>query len=114
MKKFRTTFILNNGKGDDSVKIDVQAQSSDEAFHKAYKILKQRIGGGPEYLYSDAYTEEIPEGASNIGIKFKYYDGMLKKTFSNYIIIRAESEKKAVEFYNRTVKPHITEVTCFP
>jgi len=100
MKKYRVSF----SKGPDSdqrLKYDIEAETSDEAFSKAYQYLKSK---DIDSLHSDSTIEEWPDGASNIGIRFKYYDGTLKREFSQYMIIHADNEIQAVEFYNSKFK----------
>lgn len=89
--KYRITFEKN----DTVIKtVDLEAASSDEAFSKAYYMpytkMSEEIG-----------VEEIPTGPSVIGVEFIYQDMMTKEMFTDRIMIFADSEQQAVEYYNR-------------
>ncbi len=100
MKKYRVTF--HDGPcGSKSLKYDIEAENSDEAFNKAYKDLRAK---GLDICFTDSTTEEWPNGTSNIGIEFNYLEGRQRRAYSQYMIIRAENEQQAVEFYNRNFK----------
>ena len=102
MKKFRVTFTPRDGGV--GIHFDIEAATSAEAEHEAYARCKRMYNGGPEYIFSDMMTEEIVKGEQNIGIQFKYYDTMLKRDFTNYMVIHALSEEQAVEYYNASYK----------
>ena len=95
MKKFRIIFS-DGPMGDRHKSYDVEAENSDEAFQIAYrKPEAQRYD-----LFTNISVEEIPEGASPIGIRFSYYDTYAKRNFTDYLVIKANDEKQAVEYYN--------------
>lgn len=43
--------------------------------------------------------EEVPDGPKNIGLSFRYRDTVFKQDFTDYMIIRAETEKQAMDYY---------------
>lgn len=94
-KKFRVTFN-NEPTGSEHKVIDISAENIDEAFHLAY----QNLTATERRFYTNAMTEEIPEGPTTIGVKFEYYDTAIKRSFTGYIMIRANSEQEAVKYYN--------------
>ena len=92
-RKYRITFHGPGGEPSESV--DVNASSDDEAFSIAYGMPQAK-----DRRYTDVSVVEFPDGISNIGIHFEYYDSALRQTFSDCLIIRAGSEKDAVNYYN--------------
>ena len=102
MKKYRVTFIAKSGRDDDDNKYDVEAESMDAAFHAAYKLCESKFGY-PHGRFSDAQTEEIPEGISNIGLRFRYIENG-RRSYCNYMVVRAEGERQAKEWYNKNLK----------
>lgn len=101
MKTYRVTFVSKTNAKD--LKYDLKAHDSDEAFKLAYKKCEVKHRTEPRYLYSDVQIEEVPEDISNIGIKFRYQDLMLKKNMYQYMVIRANSEKEAKDYYNKNL-----------
>lgn len=96
---YRITFG-DGPAGNRTKSYDVHATDSDDAFKKAYKMPESKMRG----IYSEVSVEKIPDGASNIGIKFSYYDSVIQKNYKDYLIIRAMNEAQAVEYYNRNYK----------
>lgn len=94
MLLYRVTFSSSNG----SHVCDIEAEDSDQAFRFAYAKLQNRD------RYTDAAVEEITKGPKPIGIKFESYDHYAKKSYTDYIIILAEDEKQAIDYYNRNYK----------
>ena len=95
MKEFRITFT-GNGK---SKAVDVHASCTDDAFAMAYKMSE-----ATNRAYTEVSIEEVPEGPKVIGIKFEYEDTACKKTFTDYLFIRAYNEAQAVDYYDRHYK----------
>ena len=93
MKKYRITFSMGP-ESDRFVTADIDAISSDDAFHVAY-------GMRPAKIYKNVTVEEIPDGPANIGLCFDSVDHAFQKTFSGYLVIHAENESAAREYYNR-------------
>ena len=99
---YRVTFH-DGPTGNKSLDLDVYAKDADEAFKMAYKQFKDKFHTEPRYKgYSDATTMEIPTGPSQIGIEF-YYDDDGRKGVQ-IMFITANSEKEAVDIYNKTYK----------
>lgn len=96
MKKYRIEF---NGKNS-SKRYDVVASNIDDAFKLAYSMPE----ASQYHIYGDIGIEEIPEGPSVIGIKFRYTDTVFKKEFTDYIHIKAKDEADAVRYYNENFK----------
>ena len=96
MLLYRVTF---SGPNDSHVHCDVEAEDSDQAFRFAYAKLQNR----DRYTdrYTDATVEEITKGPKPIGIKFESYDHYAKKSYTDYMVILAEDEKQAIDYYNR-------------
>ncbi len=97
--KYRVTFH-DGPTGNRSKKFDIEAGDMDEAFRIAY----QRFPNAREMGFTDATTEEIPTEPSAIGIRFKYSDIRAEKSYSQYLVVKANDEAHAVEFYNRNLK----------
>ena len=95
MKEFRITFSGNNK----CKSVDIKASCSDDAFVKAYEMPE-----ATSRIYTEISIEEVPEGPKVIGIEFEYEDTAFKKTFTDYIFIRANDEAQAVDYYNRHYK----------
>lgn len=96
--KFRVTFS-DGPLGNWSKSIDICAVSSEHAFEQAYRMPEAK-----SEVYTDIDVQEITEGPKVIGVKFEYVDTAMKRSFSDYIFIRANSEEEAVEFYNKNYK----------
>lgn len=94
---YRITF--SNRNAGISRKKDIHAENSDDAFAKAFKMPDAKSG-----LFTDVQVEEIPEGPVVVGIKFYYYDTVLKVNFTDYLTIKANSEADAVSYYNEHFK----------
>ena len=92
---YRVTF---SGPNDSYVHYDVEAKDSDKAFQFAYAKLQAKD------RYTDAIVEEITKGPKPIGIKFESYDHYAKKSYTDYMIILAEDEKQAIDYYNRNYR----------
>ena len=101
---YRVDFVPHEGSGKHSRHFDIDAATSDEAFSIAYKKLKRILGYEPHRDYSDATTSEIPEGVSNIALKVQYRDVKYGGNGFQYIVIRANGEDKAVEYFNSHIK----------
>lgn len=93
MKKYRITLSKNSHHKE----YDIVADDTDDAFHKAYKL----VGND---RYSSISVMEIPKGPSPIGLEIEYEDKIFRKFFTGYIIIRANSEQEAVDYYNKHLK----------
>ena len=94
--KYRITF--SGGPTTDIHKhYDVEAKDSDEAFKIAYKMPEAK-----NRIYREVGVEEIPEGITNIGIRFAYQE--CNRTYHQYMVIRAESEDHAKRWYNANIK----------
>lgn len=98
MKNYRITFS-DGPMGNRRKHVDIEANSIDEAFSKAYRMPEAQ-----SRIYTDVDIDEIEDGPKVIGIKFEYEDTAFKKRFSDYILIRANSEEEAVEYYNKHYK----------
>ncbi len=101
MPDFRITFSpkANAGSRAREKHYDVTAKNSDEAFQIAY----QKPETDSPY-YQSIGVQEIPKQASPIGIHFKYLDTFANKTYSDYLIIKADSEEQAKDYYNQHLK----------
>lgn len=101
MKTYRITFS-DGPTGNCSEHLDIQAETEEDAFQKACKLPQRQSGH-----YTDLDIEELPEaGPMNVGIQFRYYDTAFKQEFTNYLIIRANSETDAVKYYNEHIRYH--------
>lgn len=96
--KYRVTFH-DGPTGNKSKKFDVDARDMDEAFRKARELFPNAWQAG----YTDATTEEVPTEPSPIGIRFRYLESG-KKSYCQYLVIKADNEAHAVAFYNRNLK----------
>lgn len=94
MKTYRLTLTGPSGK-----KIrewDVQAASMDAAMDAALKQPEiKNIRGG------ELSAQEVPEGPSQFGVRFRYYDTVFRQHFTDCLIIRAENEQQAKDYYIR-------------
>ena len=96
MKEFRVTF--HNGPTSDCLEnIDLTAENTDEAFAKAYRLPQAK-------RYTECSIMEKPTESSVIGVEFSYYDTVIKKNFTGFVFIKAESEGAARLFYIRNLK----------
>lgn len=94
--KYRIVF--SGGPSSDIRKhYDVDTKDSDEAFKKAFQMPEAK-----SRLYSDVSVEDIPTGVSNIGICFCYEER--GKSYHQYMVIHAESERHAKDWYNANLK----------
>ena len=98
MKKYRIIFS-DGPMGNKSVHRDVATKDSDDAFRIAFRLPEAE-----QFRGHDVMVEEIVEGPQNIGVLFEYEDTVFKRTFKDNVIIRAESEKQAVSWYNQNLK----------
>ncbi len=98
MKKYRVTFH-DGPTGNRSKNFDIEAENMDEAFKKAYRAFPDARYQG----YTDATTTEIPTEPSPIGIRFRYLENG-KRSYCQYLIIKANDEAHAIEFFNRNLK----------
>lgn len=93
-KTYRLTLIGPDGK-----KIrewDVRAVSMDAAMDAALKQPEvKNIHGG------ELSAQEVSEGPSQFGIRFRYYDTVFRQHFTDCLIIRAENERQAKDYYVR-------------
>ena len=93
-KTYRLTLTGPDGK-----KIrewDVRAVSMDAAMDAALKQPEvKNIHGG------ELSAQEVPEGPSQFGIRFRYYDTAFRQRFTDCLIIRAENERQAKDYYIR-------------
>ena len=103
-KKYRVSFLSKTRRDDDDVKYDVTAESFDDAFHKAYEMLKGDFGPSPYDYFFEGSTEEIIEGPKTIGIRFEHTEPAIGRNSENYLGIRAETEEQAIEYYNEHYK----------
>lgn len=96
---------LHNGPtgNDRCFKYDTVADSTDEALRRALKAFKLKHGYDAHVDFSDSTIEEHPVGASVIGIRFAYKEGN-GKGGHQYLFIKAETEKKAAEYYNSNIR----------
>ena len=46
-------------------------------------------------------AQEVPEGPSQFGVRFRYYDTAFRQRFTDCLIIRAENERQAKDYYIR-------------
>ena len=94
VKTYRLTLTGPDGK-----KIrewDVQAASVDAAMDTALKQPEiKNIRGG------ELSVQEVPEGPSQFGVRFRYYDTVFRQHFTDCLIIRAENERQAKDYYIR-------------
>lgn len=75
---------------------DVRAASMDAAIDAALKQPEiKNIRGG------ELSAQEVPEGPSQFGIRFRYYDTAFRQYFIDCLIIRAENERQAKDYYIR-------------
>lgn len=94
MKKYRVTFSGRNK----SFYKDVAAKDIRAAMDIGVTYAEEC---GLRYKgYSNVSVEEVPTGASVIGIEFEYYDSAFKRTFRECMMIRANSERQAHDYYN--------------
>ena len=94
MKEYRVTF---SGRGK-SFHRDIEAADMDAAMDAAMAYAERC---GLCYKgYNDVSVEEVPTGASVIGIEFEYYDAAFKRTFREHMMIRANNERQARDYYN--------------
>lgn len=98
MKRYRITFFSTDTGKEKS--FDLSTSNKDDAFRQGYAI-SQRLPYGE---YSEMSLEEIPDGPSNIGLEIQYTDTVFKREFTGYLIIRARTEKEAVDYYNKNFK----------
>ena len=98
MKRFRITF--NDGPmGNLSEKVDIEAESMDEAMSMAYKMPQAK-----SIRYTDFTVEEIEDGPKSIGIKFTYHYIDTGKIYNQYMIIWANDEAHAIAYYNENIR----------
>lgn len=101
MKKYRITIIkqypITLNRLQNISEYDITAESVDEAFQKAYKLAKNQRNCSISVM-------EVPEGPSSIGLEIEYEDKIFKRIFTGTVIIRANNEKEAVEYYNKYLK----------
>lgn len=94
MKTYRLTLTDPDGK-----KIrewDVKAVSMDAAMNAALKRPEiKNIRGG------ELSVQEVPEGPSQFGVWFRYYDTVFRQHFTDCLIIRAKNERQAKDYYIR-------------
>ena len=94
MKTYRMTLT-----GPDRKKIrewDAKAVSMDAAMNAALKRPEiKNIRGG------ELSVQEVPEGPSQFGVRFRYYDTVFRQHFTDCLIIRAENERQAKDYYVR-------------
>lgn len=94
VKTYRLTLTGPDGK-----KIrewDVKAVSMDAAMDTALKQPEiKNIRGG------ELSAQEVPEGPSQFGVRFRYYDTVFRQHFTDCLIIRAENERQAKDYYVR-------------
>ena len=94
MKTYRMTLTGPDGK-----KIrewDAKAVSMDAAMNAALKqpeIKNIREG--------ELSAQEVPEGPSQFGVRFRYYDTVFRQHFTDCLIIRAKNERQAKDYYVR-------------
>ena len=96
--KYRITFS-DGPMGNRDKHIDVDADSSDEAFKMAYAMPEAK-----NHMYTDVMVEKHPLGASPIGLTIEYYDTYFKEYYTGTMIIKAENEDQAMEYYDRNYK----------
>lgn len=96
--RYRITFTPKH-KNQRTKTYDVTADNSDQAFKIAYQKLETKSG-----KYTSIGVQAIPEGAKNIGIHFQYTDLTNKKTYSDYLIIRALTETQAKNYYQENLQ----------
>lgn len=92
---YRITFI--NYNSDKHFSKDVCVRDSDEAFRIAYEMPQA-------HEYDEVSVEKIPNEPCMIGICFEYEDTYVKRFFRNYIVIRANNEQEAINYYNKNIK----------
>lgn len=94
MKTYRLTLTGPDGK-----KIrewDAKAVSMDAAMDAALKQPEiKNIRGG------ELSVQEVPERPSQFGVRFRYYDTVFRQHFTDCLIIRAENERQAKDYYVR-------------
>ena len=54
--------------------------------------------------YCNMSVQEVPMGPKMVGLEILYEDTYLKKNYHAYIIIRANDESSAVDYYNKHLK----------
>ena len=101
MPNYRVTF--HNGPNGNLYKnVDLIASSYEEAEALAYQK-----NGGVHALRMHGFTGctimEINEGPKVIGIEIECTDTCLKRNFRDYMFIKANTERQAVEYYNRNL-----------
>lgn len=79
--------------------VDISVKNSSEAFALACKMPEAK-----NREYTDVFVEEIPDYPTTIGVRFEYYDTYIKRFFSDVVMIKAENEKQAVEYYEKNLR----------
>ncbi|MBR4608074.1 MAG: hypothetical protein IKO41_17850 [Lachnospiraceae bacterium] len=97
LKKFRASFY--NSASDTSKKVDFLAKDSEDAFDKAMKMPEAR----QRWLYDNVTVEKWPKSPSPIGVRFRYLENG-RRSYCNYLVIKARDEAHAVLFYNENYK----------
>ena len=93
-KTYRLT--LTNPDGKKIREWNMQAASMDAAMDAALKQPEvKNIHGG------ELSAKEVPEGPSQFGIRFRYYDTVFRQHFTDCLIIRAKNERQAKDYYVR-------------
>ena len=97
MKKYRATFY-DGPNGNKHRKFDFEALSTDDAFAKAHLLLPSHEARA--LGFTDMMIEEVEDGPKQFGIRFSYEEGN-RGRYYNYMVIRANDEAQATEYYNR-------------
>lgn len=97
MKNYRISFT--DERGDVTCHFDVQADNEVEAMHIGYRMPEAN-----NRMYAEMSVEEIPDGPKQIGVEFLYRDTCIGRVFHGHVIIRANDEKQALDYYNANLK----------
>ena len=84
-------------EGNRSVRRDIMAENSDDAFRKAYRMPEAKH-------YSNVTIYKKPQGKTCIGIEFIYTDTVFKQDFHGYVFVDANSEREASDWYCRNLR----------
>lgn len=92
---YRITFH-DGPNGNLSEYIDIYSKDSDEAMKKALSMPQAE-----DRRYAEVMVEELPDGSEPVvvGVKFKVYDAVFKKEFTDYLFILAYDESQAKKYY---------------
>ena len=95
---YRITFY-DGPEGNRSKKVDVSAESFDEARRLAWQMPEAK-----DKQFTDMMIEEIPKGPYVIGIQYEYIDPCLSGRSTQCMFIKANDEAEAIRYYNNHYK----------